>query len=154
MCHPWEGLLRSQCCDANREPACMQQWAGSASMENRALPLHAAQKNPLPSMVPPRPFTRSHPYRTPPAPAPAPPHPPGPSVLAAPLPAYQKYAWRNNGRSIHTKPGMCLNVAGLGPSPLSERALCPLFPPRKRHRDSESMGGSVNTEGGERKGMW
>lgn len=38
----------------------------------------------------------------------APPHPPCPSVLAAPLPAYQKYAWRNNGRSIHTRNLECV----------------------------------------------
>lgn len=43
--------LRSLCFNANLEPACMQRWVGSASMENRDLPLHAAQ-NALPSMVP------------------------------------------------------------------------------------------------------
>lgn len=37
----------------------------------------------------------------------------------------------------------------LGPSLLSEHALCPLFPPRERDRDTESIGGCVNTEGGE-----
>lgn len=51
-----------------------------------------------------------------------------PSVLAAPLPAYQKYARQNNGCFIHTKPGMCLNVAGWV-SLFSLSTLCvPCFP--------------------------
>lgn len=114
-------------------------------------------KNPLPSMVPlptphPHPFTLSHPYRTP---SPSP-------ILPAPIPlcwllllqAYQKYAWRNNGRSMHTKPGMYLNVAGWVPL-FSQSMLCvPCFPPRERGRDGESRRGCVNAERRDREVMW
>lgn len=129
-----KAFLRSLCCDANLEPACMQRWAGSASMENRALPLHA--QNLLPRGSPPHPPPLPiHPLSPLQNPA-VPPHPPSPSVLAAPLPAYQKYAWRNNGRSIHTKPGMCLNVAGWVPL-FSQSMLCvPCFPLRERETET------------------
>lgn len=84
-------------------------------------------------------------------PSPTPPHPPGPSVPAASLPAYQKYAWRNNGHSIHTKPGMCLNVAGWVPL-FSQSMLCvPYF---SRERETETVRGIADTGGGNRKGMW
>lgn len=48
-------------------------------------------------LPPPQPQTHTHTH--------------SPLVLAAPLPAYQKYARQNNGRFIHRKTGMCLNVA-------------------------------------------
>lgn len=137
--------LHSLCCDANLEPACMQRWVGSASMENRALPLHAAQHL-LPSMVPPPPLPilsvtpeepprKSHPSRS-----------LGAGCCSSSL---SEVCVGNNGRSIHTKPGMCLNVAGWVPL-FSQSMLCvPCFPREtERDRDTESIGGCVNTEGG------
>lgn len=50
-----------------------------------------------PADLPPQPQTHTHTH--------------SPMVLAAPLPAYQKYARQNNGCFIHRKTGMCLNVA-------------------------------------------
>lgn len=82
---------------------------------------------------PPSPIHPLSPLQNPPL---AQPHPPGPLVLAAPLPAYQKNAWWNNGRFIHTKPGMCLNVAGLVPL-FSQSMLCVPNFPRERARERE-----------------
>ena len=90
-------------------------------------------KNQYPAWCPP---TLSHPNRTAPLPQAAP-LLPSPSALAASLPAYQKYAWRDNGRSMHTKPGMCLNVAG-GVPLFSQSELCvPLVPLRERQRQRD-----------------
>lgn len=78
-----------------------------------------------------------------------PPHPPSPSVLAAPLPAYQKVCMAEQWAFYPHETWNVSECSRLGPSLLSEHALCPLFPPRERDRDTESIGGCVNTEGGE-----
>lgn len=96
----------------------MQWWAGSASVENRDLPFLASQ-NPVAQHGAPTNSTTLLPVHTLSPLQICPPHPQpqthththSPLVLAAPLPAYQKYARQNNGCFIHRKTGMCLNVA-------------------------------------------
>lgn len=128
------------CSDANLEPACMQPWAGSASMKNRALPLHAAQKPTTQHGAPdPRPFILSHPCRTPPPPPTLPPPPqstpPSRSLcaggfsssllevcMAEQWPFYPHETWNVS------------ECSRLGPCLPSERALCPLFPPRETRK--------------------
>lgn len=101
----------------------------------------------------PRPFTLSHPYEPP---------PPLPQVHPTLLVPLRRLLLFQLIRSMHggtmavlstRKPGMCLNVAGRVPL-FPQSVLCvPCFP-RERDRDSECIGGCVNTEGGDRKGMW
>lgn len=96
---PWEGpfyalaLLRCQsvdrrACDSGqgRHP-----WRTGLCL----CMLHKKKRSQYPARCPPRPFTLSHPA----AASTARPVPPSPRhALAASHPAYQKYAWRNNGR--------------------------------------------------------
>lgn len=127
-------FLRSLCCSANLEPACN---GGRGRHPRRTGPcLCMLHETYYPAWCPPPnlwPFTLHHPCKKE--------HPPrpGPSVLAAALPAYQKPAWRNNGHSIHTKTWNVSECSRLGPSPLSEHALCPLVPLRETHRGKGSV---------------
>lgn len=75
---------------------------------------------------PPRPFTLSQPYRSP--------TPPSLSLGAGCSSSSLSEVCMAEQWAFypHEKPGMCLNVAGPGPSLLSVHALCPLFPPREK----------------------
>lgn len=132
VCHPWAAPLHSLCCDANLEPAYMQ-WAGSASMENRALPLHVAQKPTTQhGALHPRPFTLSHPNRS--SSPPPRPHPTLLVPLCWLLLVQLIRSMRSQTMAVLStrKPGMCLNVAGRVPL-FSQSTLCvPGFPLREK----------------------
>lgn len=98
----------------------MGRWAGSASVENRALPLPCSKTQPTaPSMVVTlAPLALPHPCQ-PLDPAPpdpcrpldsAPPVRGGPAATSSSSLSERKNARRNNERSFSSEPGMCLNV--------------------------------------------
>lgn len=107
--HGEQGLAFA-CCSKTHYPA----WCPPPSP--KPLPIHPLS----PLQNPPHP------------PSPVPLHPPSPLVLAAPLPAYQKYAMAEQWAFYPHETWNVSECCRPGPSRLSEHALCPLVPPSER----------------------
>lgn len=134
VCHPWEGLYaRSVTMPIWNQRACN---SGRGRHPWRTGPcLCMLHKNPLPSMVPPTLTDSPSLTLTKPFPNPT---PPSRSLRAGCFSSSLSEVCMAEQWAFY--PHETWNVSEcsrLGPSLLSEHALCPLFLPRERDRDSE-----------------